>query len=784
MRNIIYKLNLIFIFIICSLLLSFSLTKKVNADTLITKTEMEVCDLDSVIDFYYGEDYCAIIKNSKTFLISKNGGEFKPVIINSEDPSLKQVKRLNDTTLLISDTANIKKIDLSKENTVSNLGISTNSFDTYQNYLATAFGADVKVYNLNLSTENTLYSNIDSDTPICIYENFVYCVEKSDTNSDKNSDLIKSDLIKVEFNQSTLKKITKSTILENVSPKKMITNGTDIFYTLNGKNNVYKVNIASKEQTTYSFNDDDTFDLDSISNITNLSFKGENLLISSSSYISEYKINGDKLVFTGFAIAKNKSAFNRISKNALDIERNGNNVAVLDQNKLTVINLNDFDAYSEDSFINMHIGDAPSKFALGKKGVLVYKENLTYDTFSGKTTEINSQNVKSIIYQNGKFYFADDTGIYSFSEENLEITKISDTVIPNDFTIDVFGNVYETRQKSCTDLEGNLYTITSNNLVIKNTNGENETVIENVKTFSLSYDLDRIYYLKPGDEKIYYIDGKISAISDFESPEIDFSSPKNTFTKYSVKTDKTNVNVYKVDLSDNLQFNRLLQKEEEYIFVKELNDKFGLFASPNGFSLINMSDLNEKELIIDSIEKTVFLSTKAHAYYYPVINIDNLFTLNNGETVLKNTTEFKVENKITHLNIDFYYGSYNSDGETIYCFVPVNFTVDSLFVEPSIKFTTDKVKQVIVYNDATLDESICELQENTKIRILETNGKIAKISYENNGEWKIGYIQKSKIINENQNWIRNVLIIFAVITCICGSATYFILNQKNKEQQE
>ena len=130
---------------------------------------------------------------------------------------------------------------------------------------------------------------------------------------------------------------------------------------------VYRLNTADWNLSTLSSQTDSSFDLGYLRSPSNLSFKGENLLISDpeTGAVQEFRVENNKLVWTGFAIAKNKTAFNRITDKAFDIERYGDLLAVLSEQKITVISQEEsFDTYSEEFFINLFPQDLPAELSV------------------------------------------------------------------------------------------------------------------------------------------------------------------------------------------------------------------------------------------------------------------------------------------------------------------------------------------------------------------------------------------------------------------------------------
>ena len=66
------------------------------------------------------------------------------------------------------------------------------------------------------------------------------------------------------------------------------------------------------------------------------------------------------------------------------------------------------------------------------------------------------------------------------------------------------------------------------------------------------------------------------------------------------------------------------------------------------------------------------------------------------------------------------------------------------------------------------------------MRVYSIKDGVAKIAYETAEGYVFGYIDAKKIKDEANLAVRNILISLAVITSVCGTATYFILRKKSE----
>ena len=97
--------------------------------------------------------------------------------------------------------------------------------------------------------------------------------------------------------------------------------------------------------------------------------------------MQEFKVVGDKLEFTGFAIASGKKAYNRVNVSASNIERVGNKIAYLESNRFNLITI-ESNIYAKENYNDYFASDLggtmPNAFALGLENVLLsYNQGTT-----------------------------------------------------------------------------------------------------------------------------------------------------------------------------------------------------------------------------------------------------------------------------------------------------------------------------------------------------------------------------------------------------------------------
>ena len=273
--------------------------------------------------FYFGDNY-AIIHNNQSELLFYNATTGEYEIVDTGLTNLKQVNKVDDNTLIVlgNTSPTLVKINLTtKEKTT--LSFSGNFFDVVGNNIVTVFNT-----NLSLYTEQTLDSNFSKsdakgDFPIKVNANGdIFYVNSSDK-------LMKTDL-----------SCSPSTEVCTVQPSVFCVNEQFLFYYFN--NELHRITLSNSEDKKVTF-PTSAFELGKFTQISSICFKGDNLLIPDSSLnaVQEFEVtdnNGElSLTYTGFAIAKDLTAYNRVAKTVKEIEKINDTMAVLDQNKIILI---------------------------------------------------------------------------------------------------------------------------------------------------------------------------------------------------------------------------------------------------------------------------------------------------------------------------------------------------------------------------------------------------------------------------------------------------------------
>lgn len=658
--------------LVCSALLAcpicFSASASIadaTANQFLPITEMEYKKLSSPIDVYSDDTVTAIAQGTDvdphTLTVYFNG-KYSTV---ANFISLKQVKRMDTDSLFILDNGGAFKISLTDlENhtakeplyyTVDGAQdtIRGNYFDLNDNYLVTAFGVKGMIYTRNQSQ----FSHVSTDT---------FTVKQdSPIALNNNGDIffVNGDGLCMT-NVTNLNSIT--VLLRSVSPAKMIANEQYLYYIVNtGLGNfLYRLDHTTQvpAQASLSVNDCDAkFDLGNLSNPSGLTFRGENLFISEGNTIQEFAVDGNTLTFTGFAIAREKTAYNRVGSTAIDVEKYGNQFAVLDKSKLTVITPSD-SVYARENYINYSSeikldGALPNAFALGNgKAVLSYSHGSSTarlamldfnDEFDKQTKTLFTGNIiHDITYQSGYFYALADNGnvpsvVYRCSENDFEFTEIarsSEAQFKN-ICVDVYGNVYlgtsdkivalkksenyltatdvysgfRNIKKITSDLGGELFVLdeTGINYVYEDNGAFLSTALAvngvngQIKTFAMNFDCNKVYLMLNSDERVYSTDTLPNlALSNLAVPS-DFATTANNaqLDKLKVYTALSGSNVYNVTQNETkFVFNGIIESGNEYAFISDVTDQNAFGVSVSFTALAGRNSEGRCELVL--VDKT------------------------------------------------------------------------------------------------------------------------------------------------------------------------------------
>ena len=812
---------------------------QVQTQRLLPSSSLEYYELNSPIDVYHDDDLTAILQNDQSLIIYKNG-QFIKTWLSFTD--VKQVKRLNENTLLVSDNGSLYTIDVNTLDKqlftfTSEEHIGGNYFDLNDQYLITSYSSVVIVYKLQNSKPISKSPISDcNQAPVAVNDTTMFYV--------KNNTLCSLSLTSSITD-------TPITIKENIYPDQMIADNDNVVYLKDGK--VYKISLLDKYEEELIVAGDSNHDLGNIIAPSNILFKGENLLVVGDNAVQEFAIENNTLQFTGFAIAKNKSAYNRINASVKEVERFGNTLAILDEQKLSIIDTkvseNSLDKtlythYFTQTLKEQETLSSPDSFCLGNSNALLLYQSGTVKcslkSLNVKTGELADVKVsesvfiiRDVCYQSGYYYVLGDEGnnnamVYRASSLDGEFEFLfSQQTYADTFEVDVFGNVYLFSQttylkmvktdstyspvnvsalagvkKLCTDLGGGLFALTNDSVYYLDINNSWQKILiamseqnSMLKSFTLSFDKKEVYFVCENSELVLTTSQLPNISIDTLSVSTDFKiTDKNadieTFKAYS-PIESANVYSVKVDVANNVfTYNKLISDRQTYAFVCPIKtvDSFGrqfeiwALVGQTDLVLVNPTNLTDVTPEISStVPENAFVTTGVSAYYYPIITPASDYALSDGIIIrLEKSQNIKPIKQLTLLSNSYYFAEFTYNGQTHTGYVPINFTVEVLAEDLQWnEYRLEKVNATTVYSSIQLEDSIAELEDNSYVRIVKNDNGVCQILFETETGWVKGFIQASAIKNEPYLAIRNIIIIALVMASVCATTAYFVIRKKS-----
>ncbi len=670
--------------------------KAISSSNFLPQSDLENIELSGANAVYCDKNITATVERSYIFTLYYNG---EKIVINDDISTLNEildVKLFNDTSLFFSANARLYSYNLQTRTYEKvQLGTSTDEpvsyFDFNQNYLVTTYQATCKVFAIS----NGLFSSVSS-TGISISDG-------SNVAINENNDLFIVGSEGIYKTQASLPAVqTPANTLSSDTPSNLIASEDYIYYVAvdssTGNKIIRKLSLSDKSTTDFTTNpNDEEYQLGNIVAPKKIAFIGENLLVLEDDSIQEFKVDNNQLIFTGFAIAKGKTAYNRVLSNASKIEKVNQTVAVLDSYKLTIFtNNNKDDKYARENYKSYLLSSlsideiTPSSFALGNgNALLFYNDNAANKfvallDFSKEQFSLSNKiqlnlgvNVIDVCYQSGNYYMLFDYGqapqnVYKsvFDNGELSFNKIDNNTSTTEFTmlsVDVYSNIYLANDTTIaklensdtytqanivatfnnikrlqTDLLGNLFVLADGKVICVNNHAEYS--IDNVKSFALDYVHNHVYFIK-NDSEIIYLTTEMDnvSIADLSVPtDYTLTNPSGVSVaneNLEFYTAKNNANAYVVKTEDgNFIFEELTDYTGEYVKVCTVE----YMNSPKFLVLANQDDIVLLELDnAQSVEKqkvtdtiqTAFVSTDVHAYYLPIININSDFAFTNNDKI-------------------------------------------------------------------------------------------------------------------------------------------------------
>lgn len=788
----------------------------VTGKKILPETDIEYYELTSPTDVMLWDDKIAVSENPKTVTVFCGNKKSTVTIPDTTATTVGQLGHLSDDYLLVLSNNKIYKISLD-DYSISYLCDDEGSFitctyyTTSDEYLITSSGdtGSASIYRIIDGVPKYLnfsITGISGNKPIAL--------------SGDNLIFVKNE--KVYSRPLTGGIDAEEVLLINANPDNIVCQDGFLFYNVSSAIHRFNIQTLTDETLTLSnkYEENDKFQLGNIGAISDMLVVGDKLYLTDNveKTICEYKIENTLLSFTGYAICKGKTAYNRIG-NAKDIERRGDLIAVLDEYKLTVINTEYSDCYEPQRFTNLLVGNVPNCFSLGTDSVLyVTSENQAkLRRLSGKdakkTFDVTaSGKIIDVVYKCGKYYLLSVEGltttVFTVTESDLTTTR-KDYVnhLFDSLEVDVAGSIYmgdginlykddiaicaiEAGVKLVTDFSNNVFKCIDGKIYSLNASGtwkEENLAEQNITSFSLDFDLKNVLYTVSNEHYIYYTDelDNVSIESTVLPVEYKISGVTADVTTVKTAELENRAIIFGVKNEDGyFKFDGYMEKEDNYIYVCDLvlsqTEKYACLSSENGLSLVRYNFVNESATSVNTESGTAYVTTSVHAYYLPLITLDGRHQIDKGATKLKleKHSLVNVIGKITVFGKEFYLIS--TDGQNV-GYLPIDFTTKVLTQLKTLNdFTSRKVESTDVYSDKEMTQTLLSLKDDDTVKLYSVDGNVATVLIESGDEYIFGYIDAEKIIDEASTTVRNLLIAIVVLTCVVVSVSFFVLKRKNE----
>lgn len=608
-----------------------------------------------------------------------------------------------------------------------------------------------------------------------------------------------------------------------------------VYFTGGGSNKIYRIPIDGGRQDELKSSGD--FDLDTLTRPSSISFNGGNLLVADKQegFIAEYAIDGDRLSFTGFAVSKGKSAFNRVSSTVKDVARDGDEIAILDADKLSIIKHDENFNYKDRKCYTNYTAEAvgnPIMMSYGADKVLLgYRDNSVSlrnasDAVNGEKAVGISGVLKDLGYFYGDYYALTDDGDKTVlfvnrsgeTDENGAATFSPLVTLTGvhgkTFVIDLDKNAYILSETAVyadsqeltsnnigatmlsTDLNRNLFAVSGRTVYYYDVNAKTfERAAEfgsNISGFYMGFDKSSVYATFEDEEFLYVVNDIGNASIDSAEVPSSLTERSDAVLPYELKAatvDEDCICFY-VTANEKLTFNSITSCSGQYVTVCKIVSRgvngdvsFYALADRFGIILVNAEYLEKYNLDVSAVATKAVVTTSVNAYALPIINKQDLFAMTNANGVIRldKGTKLLTLQKVNAVDREFYYCTFKYGDETLAAYVPTSFTTDKLTEEYVTQtYTYEKINPTEVFSDKDLTDKIYTINETVTVKVYDKADKVALISAEIDGQTVYGYVDASSVADEPNKAIRNILIALVAITCACGTTTYFLLRKKVK----
>lgn len=805
-----------------------NLHKAIATDIYLPGSYLEYFELNAPTDVYYDEEVSAILEggsNAPRLIVYKDQTY---ITFTKEDfdekyfKDISQIKRLGDY-LILQDDLRICAFSLA-DNTYEQLSdvngeqLVGKYFSTNGNFFITLSTTNINVYTVSLT--NDLKPVL---TPFGIIETGGTSISVNRIAINGNDEIFyfsSTGLCKKDLKDLSKEPVTYGTV---PSPTGMIANNEYIY--LSSSAGIEKISITEKDKHTIKLTTSNPETLSDLATPMEMAFKDNNILVADETLgkVIELTTDNDAL-FTGFAITTVGVADNRLTANTQDISVSGDKVAVLNGDSFTLTDGVSYTSYPIDF--------SPKHIALGS-GSVALMDNDTFRVFDLESGDINSLSLgnylKSLAYSNGHYYVSTLDTILVINEKTLEKEKTVEVTFgeTNLITVDVDKNVYlynngtvkiyngkndynletltfelkNTPKKLGVDLNGNVYSLTQNNVIeyVKNNTVKTAEIqlSENLPnatatSFAMNFDNGKIFFLFNGNGFIATTSfAENDSITDVLIPN-DFKLTDQTakgLDELEIYKIKENSNVYEIlyeSDKETFSYKQILSADTQdyvlagttYAKTSQNSGVFKILIGETKTVLVKENDCKNRQMQTTSPINKGYLGTKFSLYYYPVLTPNGEYALT--QTVLLKNTPIEIKGLVTVNGRDFYYASYNE----VSGYILKNAVVEKLSElferdDYSYKTINGSKTAVNIFADETLETVKITVNEKISVTAIKITDEVYYVTGLLSDNTEIsGYVLAENFVKNGKNAVRNTLIIVLVALSVSATSIFFVWRKR------
>ncbi len=400
----------------------------------------------------------------------------------------------------------------------------------------------------------------------------------------------------------------------------------------------------------------------------------------------------------------------------------------------------------------------------------------------------------------GNIYFYNGLTVYKY------VLDGNDYVFETDFDLNVPSLKSEEVFKIGIDLTKNVYALATNNRVFKIDPQGNQTTFNLVLSdnltekggigshkandFSMNFDNKNVYFIFEGESFILSTTNLENQSSDnIEKPTtLSLSGETGDLTVKKVIIE--NVSAFKVNLEEENVFGyeyQFFTTDKEYLLIGETSNGYAILLSSSVGSnseliLVDKEKLPTEQVSLTTEDCVLVVSSSVNLYHYPIITQDNSCCIYGDEKPVRLDvgTALNVSKSLNFNGKAYLFVNCQVNGKTYEGYVPKDFTSNEIFNEllPQ-KFQLVKIKNgTKVYNGE--NEPIYTFSKVTSLLSAKNteNEDTLIVIYDDNGTRKLGVIEKSYLVKNTTDSVKNYVLIILSVVALFLVALFFIYKKK------